>query len=83
MCMVCLVKESKGLQKEKRLSKLGIETKGDVHHEIAELLVDSSGISDSSLSSSEEEKDPEQPSSRHSLLRPDNEEENELEFAKA
>ena len=55
--MVCLVKESKQIQKERKLSKMGIEVKRKVHREEAEIYVDSSGISDSSASSSEEDED--------------------------
>jgi len=65
MCMVCLVKESKSIEKERKLGKLGIHVKERRHSAEAELFVDSSGISDSSAESSDEEEDWQQEESAH------------------
>ena len=55
MCIVCLEKEAKVVQKERKMSKLGIRMQERRHSEEAEFLVYSSGISDSSAESSEED----------------------------
>ena len=55
MCLICLTKESKKVFQDRRKSKMGIHVKIRSHREEAEFLIDSSGISDSSCSSDEDD----------------------------